>query len=75
MWFWVGILVLFKVECYVVVVCLLCKYGCIDEEMNEYVYDYVVSVECGMCVCKVGVGGDFGGCIYVIVAFWYFVKL
>ena len=74
-WFRVGIPASLKAERYAVAVCLLCKYGCIDEETNEHVHDHVVSVERGTCACKAGAGGDFGGCIHVIAALWYFAKL
>ena len=52
-----------------------CKYGCIDEESNENLHDYVVSVERGTCACKAGAGGHLGGCIHVVTALWFFAKL
>ena len=42
LWFQVGIPASLKAERYAVTVCMLCKYGCIDEETNEHVHDHVV---------------------------------
>ena len=75
LWFRVAIPASLKVTRYSVTVCLLCKHGAIDEETNMHFPSHVVSVERGTCACKAGAGGDFGGCIHVIAALWYFAKL